>query len=245
LLITLGSLVLLAVLIQLWRMVPALFTLTIILGGLCWWAGNMLWLLGNPVPVVVYWWLAFLVLTIAGERLELSRMLRLSRFARTAFALIVVFIVSGPLLSLITLPQGVRVLGMGLLLLSLWLGYYDMARRRIRAGGQARYMALALLSGYVWLGIGGLLALRVAGVTAGPQYDALLHTIFVGFILAMIFAHALIILPLLTGRVVAFTPAFYLPLGLLHVTLLVRVAGDLSDNPPEKLHNRSRQRLPA
>lgn len=227
LLVTIGSLILLAVLVQLWRMVPALFTATIALGGLYWWVGNLLWLLGYAMSTLVYWWLAFLVLTIAGERLELSRMLRLSRFASTTFTLIMAIILVGPLLTLTSLTLGVRILGIGLLLLALWLGHYDMARRRVRAGGQARYMALALLSGYTWLGIGGVMMVSVAGVMAGPLYDAMLHAIFVGFVLAMIFAHALIILPVLTGRAIVYTPIFYLPLGLLHVTLALRVAGDL------------------
>jgi hypothetical protein len=227
LLITLGSLILLAVLIHLWRTVPALFTATIALGGLLWWAGNLLWLLGFALPMVVYWWAAFLVLTIAGERLELSRMLRLSVFARTAFALICLTILAGPLLSLLHFAGGVRLLGVGLLCLACWLGRYDIARRRVRVAGQARYMALALLSGYLWLGSAGLLALYFGGVMAGPAYDALLHTLFVGFILAMIFAHALIILPVFTGYAITYTAAFYVPLTLLHLTLVLRVAGDL------------------
>lgn len=235
LLVTLGSLILLIVLIQLWRMVPVLFTVTIALGGLYWWVGNLLWLLGYAMPTLVYWWLAFLVLTIAGERLELSRMLRLSRFAVATFALAMAIVLAGPLLTLTSLTLGVRVLGIGLILLTLWLGKYDMARRRVRAGGQARYMALALLTGYIWLGIGGLLMVIAAGVMAGPLYDAMLHAVFVGFVLSMIFAHALIILPVLSGRAVPYTPIFYLPLGLLHVTLALRVIGDLVPHWPARL----------
>ncbi len=235
LLVMFGSLILLILLIQLWRMVPALFTLTIALGGLYWWVGNLLWLLGYALPTVIYWWMAFLVLTIAGERLELSRMLRLSAFARTAFLLLVVIILAGPPLSLVNFAMGVQVLGGGVFLLALWLGYYDIARRRVRAGGQARYMALALLAGYLWLAVGGLLGVWVGGVTAGPLYDASLHAIFVGFVLSMIFAHALIIFPVLTGRVLAYTPWFYLPLGLLHASLVLRVVGNLLPYWPARL----------
>ena len=78
LLITLGSLVTFAVLLTLVRLLPALFTVVIALGGLAWAIGNTLWLGGKPIPVAVLWWINFLVLTIAGERLELSRMLKLS-----------------------------------------------------------------------------------------------------------------------------------------------------------------------
>ena len=42
-------------------------------GALCWAGGTLLWMLDRPFSVVVAWWAAFLVLTIAGERRELAR----------------------------------------------------------------------------------------------------------------------------------------------------------------------------
>ncbi len=87
---------------------------------------------------------------------------------------------------------------------------------------------MALLAGYVWLGVAGLLSLRYGGVTAGMAYDAGLHSLFVGFTFSMIFAHAPIILPAMTGLAVPYHARFYLPLALLHGSLLLRVAGDLA-----------------
>jgi hypothetical protein len=85
-----------------------------------------------------------------------------------------------------------------------------------------------LLSGYVWLGVGGVLTWRFASVLAGPYYDAMLHTVFVGFVFAMIFAHAPIILPAILGQTTSpYRPALYVPLLLLHASLLLRVVGDL------------------
>jgi hypothetical protein len=43
----------------------------------------------------------------------------------------------------------------------------------------------------------------------------------------MIFGHAPIIFPAVLGLPIEHTPKLYLPLILLHVTLVVRVAGDL------------------
>ena len=65
-----------------------LFTLTLALGAACWTAGNLLWLDGHPVYEVVPWWIAFLVLTIAGERLELSRFLPPAPAAKRVFVLL-------------------------------------------------------------------------------------------------------------------------------------------------------------
>src|SRR5262245_63977716 len=89
-------------------------------------------------------------------------------------------------------------------------------------------MAVCLIAGYVWLAVGGILWLLFAQFfSAGPRYDAMLHTIFLGFVFSMIFAHALIILPTITGLALPFRNAFYLHAGLLHLSLLLRVAGDL------------------
>ena len=56
----------------------------------------------------------------------------------------------------------------------------------------------------------------------------MLHAVFVGFVFAMIFAHAPIILPAILGQTTSpYQPALYVPLILLHASLLLRVVGDL------------------
>ena len=74
-----------------------------------------------------------------------------------------------------------RLTGSGLLALSVWLLHDDIARRTVWQGGLTRFIALSLLSGYVWLGMSGLLAMVYGGVPAGPRYDAILHALFLGF----------------------------------------------------------------
>ena len=46
----------------------------------------------------------------------------------------------------------------------------------------------------------------------------------------MIFAHAPIILPTITGLALPFQKSFYLHAGLLHLSLLLRVGGDLGSS---------------
>ncbi len=78
---------------------------------------------------------------------------------------------------------GVRLSGLGLAALGLWLLRYDIARRTVRQKGLTRYIAVCLLPGYAWLLLGGLLWLAYGGgAPAGPTYDAMLHTVFVGFV---------------------------------------------------------------
>jgi len=209
------------------RAQPALFTVTMAVGAVAWFVGNVLWLCGWPLYEVATWWMGFLVLTIAGERLELSRFAQRSRTSESVFLIIVVTLCAGLTSGGMATDAGARMIGLALLALTVWLLRHDIARRTVRQSGLTRYVAVCLLSGYVWLGCGGLLALIAGRAVAGLQYDAVLHAIFVGFVFAMIFGHAPIIFPAVAGVPVTFRVGFYSHLALLHLSLLLRVGGDL------------------
>jgi hypothetical protein len=228
LLMTLGSLGLVMAFVLIIRRQPALFTATMGLGALVWLVGNSLWLAERPIHRVVLWWAGFLVLTIVGERLELSRLLRLSRASQAGFLLAAGLFVAGVTLTESDLNLGTRLAGGGMLALTAWLLRHDVARRTVRQTGLPRFIGVCLLSGYVWLGISGLLALRFGGMVAGPRYAATLHALFLGFVFAMIFGHAPIIFPAVLGAPITFRPAFYAHLALLHLSLALRVIGDLA-----------------
>lgn len=226
-LILLGSAGLVAVLILIIRLQPALFTVTMGLGALCWLVGNALWLSGWPVFRVVLWWAGFLVLTIAGERVELSRIRQFSITSRVIFVLIIALYMAGLVVTVLNDNIGTRLVGAGMLALTVWLLFQDIAWFNLRQKGLPRFMAAALLSGYVWLMIGGLLAVLSGAVFVGPRYDALLHTVFLGFVFSMIFGHGPVIFPAVLGLRMTYRPAFYSHLVLLHLTLFVRITGDL------------------
>ena len=225
-LIVLGSAVLVLAMVVILRIHVALHSVVMLLGALAFLGGNLLWLFGRTIPEVTIWWAGFLVLTIVGERLELSRVLQLTRAKQAAFAVAVAVFLAGILLSGVVFQTGVRVAGAGMLLLAGWLLLFDVARRTVRKSGLTRYIAVALLIGYVWLAFAGLQWLHHGGLTAGLHYDAALHTLFVGFVFSMIFAHAPIILPALIGMLLPYSSAFYVPLALLNVSLWLRIAGD-------------------
>jgi hypothetical protein len=227
LLITWGSAVLLAAMLAIVRLQPLLHTWVMALGSLAWLGGNLLWLSGWTVAGVSLWWAGFLVLTIVGERLELSRILRLSTGKRAAFLAGLAIFMGGVLLSAWAYALGARLASLGMLALATWLLAFDIARRTVRKAGLTRYIAAALLAGYFWLAVAGMLGLRFGGETAGLHYDAFLHSIFVGFVFSMIFAHGPIILPAVTGLPLTFHRGFYGPLVLLQASLGLRVAGDL------------------
>jgi len=230
LLMTLGSIGTLFILIVMVRREPQIHTLTMALGALAWVIGNFLWMFGFPIFQIVYWWMSFLILTIGGERLELSRVLRPTPKQIRIFGLVATTLLTGAVISIFNLNWGARISGFSILALALWFLKNDLARRNIRhTNPLTRYIAICLFSGFIWLGIGGVLQLIFGATYAGPLYDAVLHTVFVGFVIAMIFGHAPIIFPAILGVPINFYRAFYSHLTLLHLSLLLRVTGDLTN----------------
>ena len=221
--ITLGSAVLFAGTTLIMLRQRELFMLTMVLGALSWLIGNLIWLMGTPVSGVVPLWINFLILTIAGERLELSRFLPPSPTAKRIFVVILATLLIGGFLS--RTGTGIILYGMGLLMLALWLLRQDIARRTVREQGLTRFIAVCLLSGYAWLAVGGI-TLLAAGSLTGMAYDAVLHAILIGFVFSMIFGHAPVIFPAILRIKMPYHWTFYLPLLALHASLLVRLVGD-------------------
>jgi hypothetical protein len=227
-LLTLGSLGLLLLFgLMLW-LHPTRDVAIMAAGALCWLFGNVLWLNGQPIYQVVHLWTAFLILTIVGERLELSRVRRLTLWSERLLVLTTAVYLAGVLLTVFNLDWGIPLLGVGAILMAAWLLRYDIARRTLRQPGLPRYIAVCLLLGYGWLGLGGLAAVWKGAIFAGPDYALVLHAFLLGFVFSMIFGHAPIILPALTGLQLRFTPVFYVHLALLHATLIYRMAGILA-----------------
>jgi hypothetical protein len=233
LLIVLGGVGLVGIFVFVIRKQPALFTLTMGLGAAAWLVGNVLWLAGIAIPQMVHWWIGFLVLTIVGERLELNRLLAPSRYTKSIFVLGLGLYLAGLIWTSLHETQGHQIAGVGSLVLALWLARYDVARFTVRQKGLPRFIALCLFGGYIWLGIGGLIwvfarQLETAGSPPFFVYDAALHSLFLGFVFSMIFAHAPIVFPAVVGRPLAFRRWFYVHVLLLHVSLVWRVTGDLA-----------------
>ncbi|MEW5956611.1 MAG: hypothetical protein AB1801_02725, partial [Chloroflexota bacterium] len=135
LLITLGSLALVGVFGLILSIQLAPFTLTMAGGAVLWLVGNTLWLLGWPIYSVVLGWLGFLILTIAGERLELNRVLRLSGQVQQLFLFALGLFLAGVAVSFLNFDLGTRLAGGGMVALALWLLRYDIARYTVRKTG--------------------------------------------------------------------------------------------------------------
>lgn len=204
----------------------AAHTVLLLVAALALWAGSLGHATGGLQGAVLPLWLAFLVLTIAAERLEMTRLTRRPPGAAAALYAVLALMLGGALLSVASALGGMAY-GLGLLGLALWLLRFDIARRTVRAPGLPRYMALCLLPGYGWLALAGVAWMAMA---AGlPARDMALHALALGFVFSMVFGHAPVILPAVAGVRLQFGWAFYLPLLLLHGSLALRLFGVLLD----------------
>lgn len=200
-------------------------------GALLWCVGNVLWMVDWPTYRATPWWMGFLLLTIVGERLELGRVLRLRASLHLILQFFVGVFVIGLLIGLMAFQLGIQISGVALLGMSIWLLRYDIARRTIRKTGLTRFIAACLLLGQVWLGVAGVLWLVAPHrFNAGFAYDAMLHIVLIGFVFSMIFGHAPIILPGVLRIPFAYSPLLYAPLALLHLSLILRLMGDATQN---------------
>ncbi|MGO3325759.1 hypothetical protein [Gordonia sp. (in: high G+C Gram-positive bacteria)] len=229
-LLVFGSVVLAATYVPLWQRNSATSVLLQAAGAVLAAGGAVLFAAGIPVPWLLPWMAGFLVLTIGGERLELARVaFGVSHTETGALVTCSALMLAVPA-SLLWSVAGYRVLGGALLIVTGWLGRYDIARRTVHAAGLARFSAYCLLGGYLWLVVAGGVWLIGGPVRSGAGYDAAAHAVFLGFVMSMIFAHAPIILPAVLRRPLPYHPIMYVPAGLLHLSLAVRiVVGDGAD----------------
>ena len=222
-----ASIVLVVIYVVVHRIQPALHLRVMAAGAVCWYVATLLWLAGWPLPALVPWIAGFLVLTILGERLELARIALLTRRSIRQFLVGAGLLGAGLVLSSVpdlAGPAGIRLAGAGLVALACWGAVHDVARRTVKVPGVTRFMAVCLLAGYAWLLVGGAIWLVAGDLGRSvPTYDAALHTVFLGFVMSMIFGHAPVIVPAVLRVRLPFRPWFYGHVALLHVSLLVRV----------------------
>lgn len=202
----------------------------LLLGSICLLAGNIQLCITHYPASSILWWMSFLLLTIAGERLELSRLVVRSEALKNALALLTLIPPLGALLNLFSPLNGMLLFSTGLMGIAVWLLTSDIARKTIHMNGLTRFTAACMLSGYGWLIIASVLFIAFGLMHPNSQYllDPALHSFFLGFVFTMVIGHALLIFPSITRLKMPWSPTFYAPLVLLHLALIVRIAGALS-----------------
>ena len=200
------------------------------LGAACWGLGVAAWALNAP-EAALRAWMAFLVFTIAGERRELMQMRRLPQAVQVGFVVMVGGALAAVLLGLVdaVANTGGAALASGLwwaacATLALWLLRWDFAPRQWGSAQWPGHTAQSLSVGYVWLGIAALLGLAgLAGVSTASQAAG--HALWLGFVFAMVFGHAPIILPALARLRPAYVSWARWAIMLLSASLVLRIVG--------------------
>lgn len=223
----LGSLLFVAASIQVLKVQRVLHNWILLSGAVALLVGNLLLIWQPDLRLPVLWWMVFLVLTIAGERLELSRLVVRSEGKRQGLALLCALTFLAAPVALFSYSTGELVVALSMLGIALWLIAYDIARRTIHQTGLPRFTAVCMLTGYAWLLCCALLLILENLNLIGITRDAPLHALFLGFVFSMVLGHALIIFPAVTRLKIPYSPLFYAPLLFLHLTLLLRMIGSL------------------
>ncbi len=223
-LLTIGSLGLIYIYIDLINRFGEYYFYVMMVGAVGWAVGNIIMIVTPFYPQAAPWWIVFILLTVFGERLELSKFLPQTRRKKvTMIIAISVFMVG------IILPYhaiGKFISGAGLILMAIWLLKYDIARKSVKAQGMHRYTGSLLLAGYFWLMVCGFL--MIVDFETLYNYDAMLHAFFLGFTFSMIFAHAPIIFPGVAGLTIRpFHDTLYIWAILLQISLAFRIISEL------------------
>lgn len=199
-----------------------------LMGALCWCTGNIMLLWRHFYPMAFPWWMGFILFTIVSERLELAKFLPVTRRNKHLLICLLGLFFLG--LFLPFHKTGAYIAGASMSLMAIWLLQNDVIRVGIKKNGLTRFMAMALLAGYCFLLFEGIFLIVLEDVS--QSYDVVIHTFFIGFAFAMIFAHGPVILPGVLGlSVKPYSQLLYVPLVVLVSSLVMRITSDLEIIP--------------
>lgn len=216
-----GSALLTLTYVPLWRRNHDPATLVQLLGAASAMAVPLLLIADLPIRTLVPFLIAFVVLTIAGERLELAR-ITLPVKAPQQFLILATIATLTLFMAWLWPTFGYPILGLSYITMTVFLIKNDVARRLIHTTGNRRFMAACMLAGYFWLTISATMWLSGPAFEGG-RYDTLIHAAFLGFAMSMVMAHATVIFPAVSGLSITYHWFFWMPLTLLHLGLILRI----------------------
>jgi hypothetical protein len=197
-------------------------------GAGCLLIGDVLLLNRQFYPMAFPWWMAFLLLTITAERLELSKFLPVTNQHKAILVALLSLFVLGlvfPFHGVGNILSGGSAIGV-----SFWMLRHDVMGIGLKKEGLVRFSAIALVIANAWLMVEGIIL--ITSPQTAFAYDMAVHVFFLGYTFAMIFAHGPIILPGVLGiQVRPYHPVLYVWLFLTQGSLLFRVVMDGFENP--------------
>jgi len=194
-----------------------------LIGACCLVMGNTMLIRNQFYPAAFPWWMGFVLFTIVGERMELSKFLPVSNRAKAILMTLLAFFPLGVLLPFH--HTGKYFSGIALIGISVWMMRNDVIQIGLRKEGLVKYSSFALLLANSFLLLEGIFLVVLPNTLYA--YDILVHVFFVGYGITMIFAHGPIILPAVLGlKDKPYHPALYVCVILLHSSLLFRIVAD-------------------
>ena len=223
-LITLGMALLTAIYCYVWSRRQATHAVLIqLMGAIIGLGGILLWWRGLETARAVPWWLAFLIVTIIGERVELARLAFASGSTERRITAENAALMVGLAVALYSPAIGYPMIGLSLGALMADTAWHDIARGTVRMRGLPRLAAVCMLSGYGWALVPSLMWIIAPPAFEGYGYDAGIHAITIGFVVSMLLAHAPVIIPAVARREVPYHPAMWIPFAFLQVSLALRL----------------------
>lgn len=194
-----------------------------LVGAACLIIGNAMLFHYKLFPAAFPWWSGFLLFTITAERLELSKFLPVSKGNKKLLYIGLSIFLAG-----ILIPfhgWGRYFSGLAIIAIAVWMLRFDMIRIGLKKSELTRYSSIALLIANSWLIIHAFILMLSADLPY--LYDMTVHTFFIGYVFAMIFAHGPIILPGVLGFTAKpYHSILYLWLGIVQGSLAIRVLSD-------------------
>jgi len=233
---------------------PSLHSLFAAMGSFQWVVGNAMWLAQWPVYNITLWWMSFVLLTVAGERLEIAQMMHLKVGPKllliaglgsvcVGHVLVAVGHLSAPdsvmdiLGDAVVDPRtslGMKVAGAGMVIAAGWFLTFDPARTFLGRPRLSGYVAFCLVAGYVWLAVAGVLSIRYAGLVSGGFYGAFVHAFFLGFLMSVLFGHGPILIPSMLGLYLTLRKSMSVGPYLLQAGLLLQAGGGFFSYAPAR-----------
>ncbi|MEM2095195.1 MAG: hypothetical protein QW777_07540 [Candidatus Caldarchaeum sp.] len=174
--------------------------------------GNTFFVLDYPTTYYVFAWVGFFITFIVGERMDMLKIAKASRLTYLTASLSIPLLFTG-----LALAEKLFFAAAFTTLL-ITAVKHDVALKFLGRKGFGRYLALGLTIAYAWLAVAALVW------ATSSSTDAMLHSIFLGFVGSMVFAHAPIIFPAIMKISHFYTPILYIPFTLLQLSTLARVA---------------------
>ncbi len=194
-----------------------------LLGAGCLIVGSAMLTRTQFYPASFPWWMGFLLFTITAERIELSKFLPVSANAKYLLLSFLVLFLLGLLIPFH--GMGKYLSASSMIGIAVWMLKHDVMRIGLKKKGLTRFSSISLLIANGWLMVNGILLVFMPDTAY--SYDILVHSFFIGYTFAMIFAHGPIILPGVLGITSKpFHPVLYGWLFLVQGSLLMRLIAD-------------------